>query len=381
VERKLFREDHEQFRQSFRQFLEREVKPHQERWSEAGIVDREVWRKAGEAGFLCPWLEPEYGGAGGDFLHSVVVMEELACSYESGLALPLHSDVVVPYLHEFGDEAQKQRWLPGCASGELVTAVAMTEPGTGSDLAGLSTTAVRDGDFYVLNGAKTFISNGILCDLCVVAAKTDTDPANAHGGISLFVVEAGTPGFLKGKKLKKMGMASQDTSELAFDDCRVPAANRLGEEGEGFLMLMRKLQQERLVVAVSSQAAAEQVLRDTLEYVQERKAFGRPISKFQNTQFKLVDCATQLEVGRAFLDRLLAEHVAGEYLVKECSMAKLWQTEMLGRVVDECLQLFGGYGYMLEYPISRAFMDARVQRIYAGTNEIMKVIIAKQMGL
>ncbi|MFY0572408.1 acyl-CoA dehydrogenase family protein [Archangium lansingense] len=223
--------------------------------------------------------------------------------------------------------------------------------------------------------------NGILCDLCVVAAKTDPDPKNAHQGISLFVVEAGTPGFLKGKKLKKMGLAAQDTSELVFEECRVPVANRLGEEGEGFVQLMRKLQQERLVVAVMAQASAEQVLEDTVAYVQERKAFGKPVGKFQNTQFKLAECATQSEVGRAFLDRLLTEHVAGEYLVKECSMAKLWQTAMLSKVVDECLQFFGGYGYMLEYPISRAFMDARVQRIYAGTNEIMKVIIAKQLGL
>jgi acyl-CoA dehydrogenase len=381
MERNLFREDHHHFRQAFRQFCEREVKPHQERWAEKGMVDRETWRKAGEAGFLCPWLEPEYGGAGGDFIHSVVVMEELARLYESGFAMPLHSDVVVPYIHSFGNEAQKKRWLPGCASGELVSAVAMTEPGTGSDLAALATTAVRDGDFYVLNGQKTFISNGILCDVCVVAAKTDMSPENAHQGISLFVVEAGTPGFHKGKRLKKMGMASQDTSELFFEDCRVPAANRLGEEGTGFLMLMQKLQQERLVVACISQAAAEQVLQDTLGYCRERKAFGRPISKFQNTQFKLAECATQVEVGRAFLDRLVSEHVAGQSLVKECSMAKLWQSEMLGRVVDECLQFFGGYGYMLEYPVTRAFMDARVQRIYAGTNEVMKLIIAKQMDL
>jgi acyl-CoA dehydrogenase len=257
----------------------------------------------------------------------------------------------------------------------------MTEPGTGSDLAAIATRAIRDGDDYVLDGAKTFISNGILCDLCVVAAKTDFDPANAHRGISLFVVEAGTPGFVKGKKLKKMGMASQDTSELAFEDCRVPAKNRLGEEGQGFFMLMQKLQQERLTVAIGAQAAAEQVLADTIKYTQERKAFGKPISKFQNTQFKLVECATQIEVGRAFLDRLVSEHVAGKYLVKECSMAKLWQTEMVGEVVDTCLQFFGGYGYKLEYPVTRAYMDVRVQRIFAGTNEIMKVIIAKQMGL
>jgi len=381
VDRTLYREDHEMFRRSFRRFLEREVVPHQERWREAGTVDRAAWRKAGEGGFLCPWMPEEYGGAGGDFLHSCIIGEELARIYESGFAMMLHSDIIVPYIFEFGNEEQKKRWLPGCVTGESVTAIAMTEPGTGSDLAALSTTAVRDGDDYVINGAKTFISNGLSCDLCVVAAKTDTDPANAHRGISLFVVEAGRKGFIKGKKLKKMGMPSQDTSELAFEDCRVPVAHRLGEEGAGFLMLMQKLQQERLVVAVGAQAGAEQVLHDTIAYTQERKAFGKPISKFQNTQFKLVECATKVEVGRAFLDRLIAEHAAGKYLVKECSMAKLWQTEMSSEVIDTCLQFFGGYGYMLEYPITRAYMDARVAKIFAGTNEIMKVIIAKQMGL
>lgn len=379
MDRKLYSEEHELFRKSFRTFLEREVVPHQMRWIEAGIVDRDAWRKAGEAGFLCPWLEPEYGGPGGDFLHSCVIIEELCRVYESGFGLPLHSDVVVPYIHEFGTPAQKARWLPGCASGELVTAIAMTEPGTGSDLAAISTTARRDGDHYVIDGAKTFISNGILCDLCVVAARTDTSADNRHQAISLFVVEADRPGFLKSKKLKKLGMLAQDTAELTFEGCRVPVENRLGEEGAGFLM--RKLQQERLVVALMSQGAAEQVLVDTIAYAKDRKAFGKPIAKFQNSQFKLVECATKIEVGRAFLDRLVEEHVAGKYLVKECSMAKLWQTEMGGEVVDACLQLFGGYGYMLEYPVARAYMDARVQRIYAGTNEIMKTIIAKQMDL
>ncbi len=381
MERTLFDSEHEMFRQSFRQFLAREAVPHQERWRAEGMVDRAAWRKAGEQGFLCPWLSEEDGGPGGDFLHSVIVIEELARVYESGFAMSLHSDIVVPYIETFGTREQKQRWLPGCASGELVTAIAMTEPNTGSDLAAIRTTAVRDGDFYVLDGAKTFISNGILCDLCVVAAKTDPNPENAHRGISLFVVEASTPGFIKGKKLAKMGMASQDTAELAFDGCRVPVANRLGEEGSGFMALMKMLQQERLVVAIAAQAGAEQVLSETIAYTKERKAFGRPVAKFQNTQFKLVECATKVEVGRAFLDRLVAEHVAGKYLVKECSMAKLWQTEMASEVVDTCLQFFGGYGYMLEYPIARAYMDARVQRIYAGTNEIMKIIIAKQMGL
>ncbi|HTE56306.1 MAG TPA: acyl-CoA dehydrogenase family protein [Kofleriaceae bacterium] len=381
MDRTLFRDDHEMFRQSFRQFLEREVVPNQPRWNQAGMVDRAAWRVAGASGFLCTWLEEEYGGPGGDFLHATIVMEEMAQIYESGFALSLHSDIVVPYLHTFGSEEQKRRWLPGCASGELVTAIAMTEPGTGSDLAGITTSAVRDGDFYVLNGAKTFISNGILCDLCIVVARTDPDPNNAHRGMSLFVVEADTPGFIKGKKLAKMGMPSQDTAELAFEDCRVPASCRLGEEGSAFRSLMTKLQQERLCVAIMSQASAERVLADTIAYCQERHAFGRPIAKFQNTQFKLAECATEVEVGRAFIDKLIGEHVSGKHLVKECSMAKLWQTEMAGRVIDQCLQFFGGYGYMLEYPVTRAFMDARVQRIYAGTNEIMKVIIAKQLGL
>ena len=257
----------------------------------------------------------------------------------------------------------------------------MTEPGTGSDLAAVSTTAKRDGDFYVIDGSKTFISNGQLCDLVIVVAKTDNAPGDAHRSMSLFVVEAGTPGFQRGKLLSKMGLAAQDTSELHFESCRIPGANRLGDEGAGFLMLMQKLQQERLVVAISCQAVAEQVLKETLAYTQQRKAFGKPIGKFQNTQFKLAECATEVEIGRAFLDRLTAEHVAGKHLVKECSMAKLWQSEMCQRVVDTCLQFFGGYGYMLEYPVARAYMNARVQRIFAGTNEVMKIIIAKQLGL
>ena len=381
MKRRLYREEHDLFRQSFRRFVERIVTPRQEQWNEAGIVDREAWQEAGKGGFLCPWLSEDDGGPGGDLLMSCVVIEELAHVYESGFAMSLHSDIVVPYIHAYGNEEQKKKWLPGCASGDLITAIAMTEPGAGSDLASLSTTAVRDGDDYVLNGSKTFISNGILCDLCIVAAKTDPDPDNRHTGISLFVVEKEREGFIKGKRLKKMGMMSQDTSELAFEDCRVPVANRLGDEGAGFMMLMSQLQQERLVVGVAAQASAQRVLADTVQYCQEREAFGRPISKMQNTRFKLAECAAEVEVGQAFLDRLLEEHMAGEHLVKECSMSKLWHTEMLGRVVDTCLQFFGGYGYMLEYPITRAYMDACVQRIYAGTNEIMKVIIAKQMGL
>ncbi|MCX4246151.1 acyl-CoA dehydrogenase family protein [Paraliomyxa miuraensis] len=381
MQRAIFSEEHDLFRDAVRRFLEREVVPHQHAWNEAGSVDREAWRKAGEAGLLCPWMPEEYGGAGGDFLHSVVVIEELARIYESGFAMPLHSDIVVPYIQAYGSKAQKERWLPACASGEVVTAVAMTEPGTGSDLAAISTTARRDGDQWVLDGTKTFISNAILCDLCIVAARTGGEGTDPHQALSLFLVPAGTPGFVKGRKLAKMGMASQDTAELFFEDCRIPADHLLGAEGTGFLMLMQKLQQERLAVAVTAQAAAQQVLADTIAYTKERHAFGRPLTKFQNTSFKLAECATEVEVGQAFIDRLVTEHMSGQYLVKECSMAKLWQTEMLGRVVDTCLQMFGGYGYMLEYPVTRAFMDARVQRIYAGTSEIMKVIIAKQMGL
>jgi len=380
MERSIFSEEHDIFRRNFRQFVETRVIPQQPKWREQGIVDREIWLEAGNAGFLCPWLDEESGGPGGDFLHSVVVMEELARGYESGWTASLHSDIIVPYIETFGNADQKKQWLPGCASGEVVTALAMTEPGTGSDLAAIATTAKRDGDDYVLNGAKTFISNGMSCDLVVVAARTDNSE-DAHRSLSLFLVEGDRPGFIRGRKLEKMGMESQDTSELAFDDCRIPVTNLLGQEGDGFMMLMQKLQQERLTVGIMSQASAEKVLEDAIAYTQERKAFGKPISKFQNTQFKLAECATEIEIGRAFLDKLLAEHMAGKYLVKECSMAKYWLSEMQGRVADTCLQLYGGYGYMLEYPISRAFMDARVQRIYAGTTEIMKVIIAKQMGL
>jgi len=381
MDRTLFTEEHEAFRKAFRQFADREIVPNQTRFREQGQVDRDLWRKAGAQGFLCPWLEEKYGGAGADFLCSVVIMEELARVYESGFAMALHSDIIVPYIHAFGTEEQKLKWLPGCASGEFVTAIGMTEPGTGSDLAAVATTAVKDGDDYIINGSKTFISNGQLCDLVIVVAKTDPNPENAHRGISLFVVEGNRKGFTKGKRLHKMGMASQDTSELFFEDCRVPAANRLGAEGAGFMMLMQKLQQERLCVAIGAIAGAEQVLADTITYTKERKAFGKPISKFQNTQFKLVECAAKVEVGRAYVDKVVAEHVGGKYLVKECSIAKFWTTDMAQEVIDDCLQFFGGYGYMLEYPVTRAFMDARVQRIYAGTNEIMKVIVAKQLGL
>jgi len=379
MRRTIFTEEHELFREQFKKFCAREVTPNVERWEEQRLVDREAWRKAGEQGFLCPTLDPKYGGSGVDFGYAAIIDEEIIRAGSSGFALSLHNDIVVPYLEAYGTEEQRQRWLPGCASGDIVTAIAMTEPNTGSDLAAIKTTAIRDDGHYVVNGQKTFISNGILCDLVIVAAKTD--PQSTHSGVSLFVVEAGAPGFEKGRKLAKMGMHSQDTAEMHFNDCRIPASNLLGQEGSGFYYLMEKLQQERLVCAIGAQAAAEIVLADTIKYTQERTAFGKPLCKFQNTQFKLAEIATEIEIGRVFVDRLIAEHMAGTPIVKETSMAKWWITEMCKRNVDTCLQLFGGYGYMEEYPICRAYRDARVQTIFAGTTEIMKMIIAKSMGL
>jgi acyl-CoA dehydrogenase len=381
MERKIFSEEHEIFRQGFRKFLEREVVPHQAEWKKNGIVSKDAWKKAGGAGYLCPWAEEKYGGSGVDFTYSVVIMEELARIMESGFAVNLHSDIVVPYIATFGNEEQKQRWLPGCVSGDIVTAVAMTEPGTGSDLQAIKTTAVRDGDYYIVNGQKTFISNGQLCDLVVVACKTNPKADPPYTGMSLMVVEDKTPGFEKGKKLEKIGMKSQDTSEMYFSDCKVPVKNILGGEGEGFFQLMQKLQQERLVSAIAAQAGAEKAIEETIEYTKTRTAFGKPISKFQNTRFRLVEMATEIELGRTFVDRLIQEHIAGVNIIKETCMAKWWITEMLKRTIDQCLQFFGGYGYMLEYPIAQAYLDARVQTIFAGTTEIMKEIIGKQMGL
>ncbi len=379
MERIIFTQEHDLFRDQFRKWLEKEVVPHHEKWEEEGQVPREIWRRAGELGFLCPQLPEEYGGMGVDFKYNAIITEEISRVGASGLALSLHSDIIAPYIEAFGSEEQKKQWLPKSASGECILAIAMTEPNTGSDLANIKTTAVKDGDEWVINGSKTFISNGQLCDLVIVAAKTDPDAT--HTGVSLFLVEADRPGFTRGKRLKKIGMHAQDTSEMHFEDCRVPATNILGDEGAGFFYLMQKLQQERLVVAIGAVAGAEAVLEQTIKYCQDRKAFGKPISKFQNTQFKLAEMATEVEIQRHFLDRLLEEHTKGNMVLKETCMAKWACSDMLQRVADQCLQFHGGYGYMMEYPVARAYLDARVQSIYAGTNEIMKVIIAKQMGL
>lgn len=375
-----YTEEHKIFRQSLRRFLDKEVIPYVEEWEEAGIVPKSAWKKMGENGFLCMSVPEEYGGLGADFLYSVIVTEELARTNHSGLVAPLHSDVVVPYITSYASEELKHKYLPGCVSGDIITAVAMTEPNTGSDLAAIRTTAVEDGDFVVINGQKTFISNGINCDLLVLAVK-DASVPDPHRSIDLYLVEAGTPGFEKGRKIKKVGWHSQDTAELYFNDCRVPKSNRLGTKGGGFIMLMEKLQQERLMCAIAAVAMAEYVLPLTIKYCKERKAFGRPISEFQNTRFRLVEMATEVKLARTFLDKLIADHMEGRNIVVEVSMAKYWTTEMAMRVADGCVQLHGGYGYCEEYPIARAWRDARVLSIFAGTNEIMKNVAARFMGL
>ncbi len=379
MERTIFSKDHDLFRDQFRKWLEKEVIPHHEKWEEQQFVPKEIWKRAGELGFLCPQLPEEYGGIGADFLYNAIITEEIAKVGTSGLALSLHSDIIAPYIEAFGSAEQKQKYLPKAATGECILAIAMTEPNTGSDLAAVSTTAIKDGDEWILNGSKTFISNGQICDAVIVVAKTN--PEEKHAGISLFIVDAGTPGFSRGRNLKKIGMHAQDTSELHFEDCRIPAGNLIGDEGAGFFYLMQKLQQERLVVAIGAVAGAESALEHTINYTKERKAFGKPISKFQNTQFKLVEMATEIQIARVFVDKLLQEHVKGANVISETCMAKYWTSDLLNKVVNECLQLHGGYGYMLEYPIAKAYLDARVQTIYAGTNEIMKTIIAKNMGI
>jgi acyl-CoA dehydrogenase len=379
--RDIFSDEHEHFRAEFRRFVEAEIEPKVAGWNEAGTTDRATWKLCGEQGFLGASAPEEYGGGGGDFLYEAVIMEELSRVRAHALMLSLHSDICMPYLTEFANEEQKQRYLVPSISGDCILAIAMTEPGTGSDLANVQTRAIRDGDEYVIDGAKTFISNGQIADLVIVVAKTDPDADPPHRGISLLLVEADTPGFQRGRNLDKIGLKGQDTSELFFEGCRVPAGNVLGLEGHGFKMLMAKLQQERLSIAVASIASCHRSLDDTLAYVKEREAFGQRIAGFQNTQFKLAELATEIEVGQAFVDKLLTAHVRGDEIVKEVSMAKYWTTDLQKKVAAECLQLHGGYGFMAEYPISGDYQDAAVQSIYAGTNEIMKVIIARRLGL
>jgi acyl-CoA dehydrogenase len=381
TKRTYFSDEHEMFRTSFRKFLEIEAEPYFLEWEETKIIPRTFWDKLGENGFLCPYVDETYGGLAVDFGFSVIIIEELE-RIGTGLAgVSLHNDVVTPYIDAFGTDDQKERFLPGCVSGELITAIAMTEPGAGSDLANISTTAIKDGDYYIVNGQKTFITNGVQSDLILLACKTDPKANPKHKGISLLLIERDTPGFSRGKKLDKIGMRSNDTAELIFEDAKVPVKNLLGEEGKGFHYMMNKLQQERLVVAIQAQVAAEDMLSTTLNYVKEREAFGKPIGKFQHTQFSMAEMATEVQIGRTFLDDLIQKHIKGEDVTTQVSMAKWWLSEMAKRISSKCMQLYGGYGFMEEYKIARRYRDMPILAIYAGTNEIMKTIISKNMGL
>lgn len=383
IERTLFDADHEAFRDAFRKFVDKEVAPFHEAWEETGYVDREVWRKAGANGYLCATMPEAYGGSGVDKLYSVVQMEELARGGFSGIGFSLHSEIVAPYLLHYGTEEQKQRYLPRLASGDMVGAIAMSEPAAGSDLQGIRSTAIRQADgSYLLNGSKTFITNGWHADLVIVVAKTD--PAAGAKGTSLLLVERGMPGFEKGKRLKKLGLKAQDTSELFFDNVRVPAENLLGgaaHENRGFIALMEQLPWERTQIAVTAVAAAQAAIDWTVAYVKDRRVFGQPVAAFQNTRYKLAELQTQVQVARVFVDKCLELVLQDKLDTATASMAKYWTTDLQCQVMDECVQLHGGYGYMWEYPITRAFADARVQRIYGGTNEIMKEVITRAMGL
>jgi len=377
IPRTVYEEEHEQFRASVRRFLEAEVVPHHERWEKEGQVDRDLWRRAGAQGYLAPQVPEAYGGAAADFRYNAIIDEEISRCGCTGLGWAVHSDIAVPYIVNYGSEAQKERYLPRCVSGDLVMAIAMTEPGTGSDLQGIRTSAVADGDEYVINGSKTFITNGQHADLVIVVCKTDPDAGAA--GTSLVLVEADRPGFERGRNLDKVGMKAQDTSELFFNDVRVPRENLLGEEGQGFVYLMRELPQERLSIGIMAMAATRAVLEQTISYVKERQAFGRPIASFQNTQFKLAEMDTELTAAEVFTDRCLELLIAGQLDTVTASKAKLLGSEVQCRLIDECVQLHGGYGYMWEYPVARAYADARVQRIYGGTSEVMKLIIGRSL--
>ncbi|WP_369202057.1 acyl-CoA dehydrogenase family protein [Streptomyces sp. PU-14G] len=378
MKRQIFTEDHEAFRRTVRTFLAKEVEPHYARWEQDGVVSREVWRAAGRQGLLGPAVPEEYGGGGeADFRYAAVLAEEFTRAGAPGLAIGLHNDIVGPYLTSLATDEQKRRWLPGFCSGEIITALAMTEPGAGSDLQGIRTAAEDKGDHWLLNGSKTFISNGILADLVVVAAKT-TPEGGAHG-LSLLVVERGMDGFERGRNLDKIGQKAQDTAELFFTDVRVPKENLLGEVNGAFVHLMTNLAQERMAIAVAGIAAAEHLLEITTAYVKERTAFGRPLGKLQHVRFEIAELATECAVTRAFLDRCIEDHAKGELDAVHASMAKWWATELQKRAADRCLQLHGGYGYMNEYPVAKAFTDGRIQTIYGGTTEIMKEIIGRSL--
>ena len=377
IPRNLYDSDHEIFRQSVRKFIETQAVPHHDEWEKDGMVSDDIWLEAGAQGFLCPTVSEEYGGVEADFKYNCIVNEEIARSGCTGLGWTLHSDIAVPYIERYGTDFQKQKYLPKCVSGELITAIAMSEPGAGSDLQGAKTTAVLNGDHYILNGSKTFITNGQKSGLVIVVAKTDVNAGSK--GISLFLVESEFEGFSKGKNLEKLGMKAQDTSELFFQDVKVPKENLLGEEGRGFIYLMQDLPQERLSIAVGAIANAQALLESTISYTKERKAFGAPIASFQNTQFKLAELSAEISSAEVFLDRCTELLLNDELDTVTASKLKLVATDLQCKVADECLQLHGGWGYMWEYPVCRAFADSRVQRIYGGSNEIMKLIISREL--
>lgn len=381
MQRTIFESEHELFRESVKHFMEKEILPHVDRWEREGKVDKEMFRRAGQAGLLGMAIPLEHGGGGvEDFRYNAVIAEVFTGggAGSSSMCITLHNDICVPYFVAYCNEEQRDRWLPGLANGDLMTAIAMTEPGTGSDLAGIATTAKLEGDTYIVNGSKTFITNGINADLVIIVARTSDDP---HAGLTLLVIEEGMEGFERGRNLDKIGLHAQDTAELFFNDVAVPVANRLGEEGMGFFQLVSNLPQERLSIALGAVAGAEAALQLTLEYAKERKAFGRPIGRFQHNRFRLAEAKTEVDIGRVFVDRLLQEHIEGNLSIEQAAEAKWWTTEMLIRVVDMGVQMHGGYGYMMEYPIARAYVDARVQTIYGGTTEIMKEIIGRGMGV
>lgn len=377
IPRTVFDDEHELVRDSIKKFLDTEAVPFHDQWEKDGQVSRELWLKGGEQGFLCPTVPEEYGGLGVDFRYNAIIAEETWAKGCTGIGWGLHSDIAVPYIYNYGTEEQKHHYLPKCVSGEIITAIAMTEPGTGSDLQGIKTTAELKGDHYVVNGSKTFITNGAMADLVIVVVKTD--PSKGSKGTSLLLIESGTPGFDKGKKLQKIGMKAQDTSELFFNNVKVPKENLLGLEGMGFVYLMQELPQERLSIALGAMGSAESILQQTIAYTNERKAFGTPIASFQNTQFKLAEMSTELTSARVFTDKCLELLVQGKLDTVTASKCKLLTTELQCKVIDECLQLHGGYGFMWEYPVAKAFADARVQRIYGGTSEVMKLIISRSL--
>jgi acyl-CoA dehydrogenase len=372
-------EEHQIFRDSFRKFVAREITPNVPEWEKAGEVPRSVWLKMGEQGYLCPWLPEEYGGLGLGFDYSVIINEEILRGNAFGVEVPLHSDVATPYIYSYASPEMKAKWLPGTTTGETITAIGLTEPNAGSDLAAIRTRAVRDGDSYVINGQKTFITNGYFADLIIVACKTDPDAG--HSGISLILVDKDAPGFHRGRKLEKMGYHMQDTAELFFEDCRVPVAHLLGEEGMGFKYMMAKLQQERLEVCIKCLVLAEEAFKEALNYVQVREAFGKPIGNFQYNAFRLADMATEVQLGRTFLNNLIADHMAGKNIVQKVSMAKYWLGEMVNRIAYQAVQLHGGYGYMEEYRVCKIYKDVRCLSIFAGTSEIMKLIVSRSLGL